>query len=139
MIDKDQVYMYNREEVKVHQEVTGMPDLVIVLQADGYGQWIVARKKDLVKKEDSYEYKRAKERADEIRLITAKAQENFDKLTNKLVDNAIRALASRIKFNVAFGEGGLHSGYAIMLSTELEKMIKKEAPKLLEKKDELFT
>ena len=124
-MNKDQIYMYNRNEVKVYHEIPDMPEYVVVLDADGYGEWIIARKTDLVKKEDSYEFKRAKERAEELRLITAKAQENLDKLTEKLVDKAIISLASRIKFNVAFGSGGSAAPYALMLSQELEKMMKR--------------
>lgn len=137
-MDKDQIYMYNRNEVKVHHEIPDMPEYVVVLDADGYGEWIIARKTDLVKKEDSYEFKRAKERAEELRLITQKAQENLDKLTDKLVNKAIISLASRIKFNVAFGSGGPAAPYALMLSQELEKMIKKDAPKVIAEKEDVF-
>lgn len=137
-MDKDQIYMYNRNEVKVHHDIPDMPEYVIVLDANGYGEWIIARKTDLVKKEDSYEFKRARERADELRLITQKAQENLDRLTEKLVDKAIISLASRIKFNVAFGSGGSAAPYALMLSQELEKMIKKEAPKVIAEKEDVF-
>lgn len=135
---EDQVYMYDREEVKILHKVEGRNDLVVIGQRDGYGDYMVARKSSLVKLEDSYEYKRAKERADEIRLITQKAQENLDRLTEKLVDKAIISLASRIKFNVAFGNGGSAAPYAIVLSQELEKMIKKEAPKVIAEKEDVF-
>ena len=137
-MDKDQIYMYNRDEVKVHHEIPDMPEYVIVLDANGYGEWIIARKTDLVKKEDSYEFKSAKERADELRLITQKAEERLDKLTDKLVDKAIISLASRIKFNVAFGSGGSAAPYALMKSQELEKMIKKDAPKVITEKEDIF-
>ena len=137
-MDKDQIYMYNREEVKILHEVEGDNDLVVVGPRDGYGDYMVAQKSSLVKLEDSYEFKRAKERAEELRLITAKAQENFDKLTDKLVDKAIISLASRIKFNVAFGDGGSAAPYALMLSRELEKMIKKDAPKVIAEKEDVF-
>lgn len=126
-MDKDQIYMYNRNEVKVHHEIPDMPEYVVVLDADGYGEWIIARKTDLVKKEDSYEFKRAKERADELRLITQRAQENLDKLKNKLVDDSIRALQSRVKFNVAFGKGGSSGAYAMILVEQLESLIKEKA------------
>ena len=137
-MDKDQIYMYNRNEVKVHHEIPDMPEYVIVLDANGYGEWIIARKTDLVKKEDSYEFKRAKERADELRLITQRAQENLDRITEKLVDKAIISLASRIKFNVAFGSGGSAAPYALMLSQELEKMIKDKAPEIIKGEKDPF-
>ena len=135
---EDQIYMYNREEVKILHNVEGDNDLVVIGQRDGYGDYMVAKKSSLVKLEDSYEFKRAKERAEELRLITAKAKENLDKLTEKLVDKAIVSLASRIKFNVAFGEGGSAAPYALMLSQELEKMIKKDAPKVIAEKEDVL-
>lgn len=134
-MDKEQVYMYNREEVKYHFDVEGNEDLVVVLDSDGYGEYKIARKTDLVKKEDSYEHKRARERARELEQITENAKKNLKKMSDKLVDEAIKTLSSRIKFNVAFGEGGAHGAYALMLSESLTKLIKEEAPKAIEKKD----
>ena len=133
-----QEYYYNGGYVTIFSEVTDHPDLVIVSDGGDYGELLVVRKDVLKKKEESYQYQQAQKRADELRLITQKAQENLDKLTEKLVDKAIISLASRIKFNVAFGSGGSAAPYALMLSQELEKMIKKEAPKVIAKKEDVF-
>ena len=133
-----QEYYYNGGYVTIFSEVTDHPDLVIVSDGGDYGELLVVRKDVLKKKEESYQYQQAQKRADELRLITQKAQENLDKLTEKLVDKAIISLASRIKFNVAFGSGGSAAPYALMLSQELEKMIKKEAPKVIAEKEDVF-
>lgn len=133
-----QEYYYNGSYVTIFSEVTDHPDLVIVSDGGDYGELLVVRKDVLKKKEESYQYQQAQKRADELRLITQKAQENLDKLTDKLVDKAIISLASRIKFNVAFGSGGSAAPYALMLSQELEKMIKKDAPKVIAEKEDVF-
>lgn len=133
-----QEYYYNGGYVTIFSEVTDHPDLVVVTDGNDYGELLVVRKSSLKKKEDSYYYQQAQKRAEELRLITAKAQENLDKLADKLVDKAIISLASRIKFNVAFGEGGSAAPYALMLSQELEKMIKKDAPKVIAEKEDVF-
>lgn len=126
-----QEYYYNGSYVTIFSEVTDHPDLVIVSDGGDYGELLVVRKDVLKKKEESYQYQQAQKHADELRLITQKAQENLDKLTDKLVDKAITALASRIKFNVAFGDGGSAAPYALMLSQELGKMIKDKAPEVI--------
>ena len=126
-----QEYYYNGSYVTIFSEVTDHPDMVIVSDGGDYGELLVVRKDVLKKKEESYQYQQAQKHADELRLITQKAQENLDKLTDKLVDKAITALASRIKFNVAFGDGGSAAPYALMLSQELGKMIKDKAPEVI--------
>src|SRR5574344_2187267 len=133
-----QEYYYNGSYVTIFSEVTADPDLVVVTDGNDYGELLVVRKNSLKKKEDSYQYQQAQKRADELRLITQKAQENLDRLTEKLVDKAIISLASRIKFNVAFGEGGSAAPYALMLSQELEKMIKDKAPEVIKSKETPF-
>lgn len=133
-----QEYYYNGSYVTIFAEVADHPDMVIVTDGNDYGELNVVRKDQLQKKEESYTFKQAQKRADELRLITQKAQENLDKITEKLVDKAIISLASRIKFNVAFGQGGSAAPYALMLSQELEKMIKKEAPKVIAEKEDVF-
>ncbi len=68
-------------------------------------------------------------------MITAKAQENLDELAEKVVDKALKSLASRIKFNVAFGKSTGGEAYAIILSTELEKMIRESGKKIAGKQE----
>lgn len=134
----EQLYMIDGEEMVIAYSVEGERDLVIMHERNGYGDYIVARRVDLVKKEDSYEYKNAQKRADEIRLITQKAQENLDVVADKVVDKALKELASRIKFNVAFGEGGASGAYALVLSEQLTKMIKEAGEKMKGKSSSEF-
>lgn len=116
-----QEYLYNQEYVTIYKEVD--KDFVIV--QNDYREMKVAIKKELLKKEDSYYFKKAQERADEIRLITAKAEEKLDELADKLVDKAIITLSARMKLNVLFNKDlGNASGWAITVVNELEKLIK---------------
>lgn len=116
-------------------DIVDKPELVAVSENSDYGTITVVKRSELVPKEETWEFTQAKKRADEIRLITAKVQENLDELAERVVDKALKSLASRIKFNVAFGEGGSHSAYAIMLSTELEKLIRESGKKVAGKGD----
>lgn len=126
----NQEYYYNGGYVVIWGEVVDKPDFVIVNDGNDYGELQVTRRKELVKKEDSYQYKQAEKRAEEIRLKTAKAQENLDELSERVVDKALKSLASRIKFNVAFGEGGSSAAYALMPSEQLQKMIRESGDKI---------
>lgn len=139
-MDKEQEYYYDGGYVTIWAEVKDKPDTVIVAEPGGYGDLHVTSRKSLVKKEDSYYFKKAQERADEIRLITAKAQEQLDKLTAKLVDKALIDLASRLKFNVLFGKNvdGATAGWAVTISDELKKMVKEKAPEVIKDKKDIF-
>ncbi len=114
----------------IYADIVDMPDMVAVSENSDYGTITVVRRKELVKKEDTWEFKQAEKRRDEIRMITAKAQENLDELAEKVVDKALKSLASRIKFNVAFGESNGGSAYAITISQELEKLIRESGKKI---------
>ena len=118
------------------EDVPSMPDFAVVREGDGY--ITVARKSDLKPYEESWQWQQKEAAKERLEKVTAKAQANLDKLTEKLVDKAIISLASRIKFNVAFGSGGSAAPYALMLSQELEKMIKKDAPKVITEKEDVF-
>lgn len=130
-----QEYYYNGGYVTIFSEVTADPNLVVVTDGNDYGELSVVRKDQLQKKEESYYYKQAKVRAEELRMMTAKAQEQFDKLKDKLVDDSIRALQSRVKFNVAFGKGGSSGAYAMILVEQLESLIKEKAEDAVKGKD----
>lgn len=130
-MDNQEYYHRSVGHCMIWGDVVDKPDHVIVSENSDYGQLIVVRRKDLQKKEDTWEFKQAQKRADELRLITAKAQEQFDKLSDRLVDDAIRALSSRMKFNIAFGQGGDAAPYALMLSQKLEELIKEKAPEII--------
>ncbi len=133
-----QEYYYSGEYVTIFSEVTDHPDLVVVSNGNDYGELTVVPKKQLTKKEDSYYYKAAIARADELRLMTARAQENLDKIADKVVDKALLALASRLKFNVVFGKGSGNMAWAGLVVEELEKLVKEKAPEIVKDKKDPF-
>ncbi len=107
--------------------------MVIVSENSDYGDIRVVARKDLVKKEDTWEYKQAQKRADELRLMTAKAEENFEKVTERVISAACKALASRIKMNVLFGSNMAGGGWAVTIAEELEKLIKEDGKETIKK------
>lgn len=136
-IEKDQEYIYDNRVftffANIEAENESQDEWVVVQDED----YVIAtvRKKDLVKKEDTYQYKRAQERADEIRLITARAEEKLDELSDKLVDKALKQLSTRMKLNAVFSKDiGNSGGWALTVSNELEKMIKEQAKETIEDK-----
>lgn len=132
----EQEYLYNNEYVTIYRVLPDEDDMVIV--SNDHGELIVASFSSMERKEDSYYFVKAEERKQELEAITKKAKDNLDKLVDKLIDKSIIALSSRIKFNVAFGEGGSAAPYALMLSQELQKMIKEKAPEVIKEKEEAF-
>lgn len=131
----EQEYYHNGKYVTIWGDVVDKPEYVIVTEASSYGELYITRRTNLVKKEESYEFIHAQKRADEIRAITAKAQENLDAVADKVVDKALKELAMRIKLNVAFGEGGGSAAYALIISEQLTKMIKESGEKIKTNKD----
>lgn len=131
MSDK-QEYLYNSEYVTIAYNVEGDDDLIVV--ENDHGSLEVARKSSLTKKEESYYFKRAQERKEELESITRKARENLDKIADRVVDKALIALSSRMKFNAVFGKDmGSTAGWAVMIANELEKMVKEKAKEETEK------
>lgn len=128
-------YYLSGDYVTIWGEVKDKPDMVIVSDGSDYGELIVARRANLIPKEESYRYKKEQERAEELRLITAKAQENFDKLVDDVVDDAIRTLNSRMKFNALFGSDTSSgtAAWAMTVIEALEKIIKDDTKKKLDK------
>lgn len=127
-MDKEQEYYYNGEYVVFYADVVDHPEFAIVQERGGDGEFTVVRKDSLVKKEDSYEWKQQQAKADELRKITAKAQENFDDLVEKLIKKATETLSSRMKFNAIFGnKAGNLAGWAVDIANELEKLVKEKA------------
>lgn len=132
---KVQEYIYHSEYVTIVDKYDHGDEMVIVV--NDQEELLVAQRSLLKRKEDSWGWKRQEERRDEIQLITAKAQENFDKLADKLVDKALSTLATRMKMNVIFGKDLDNAdGWAIMISKELEKLIREDAKAIMEKTDE---
>lgn len=116
-------------------DVVDKPEMVIVSENSDYGTLTVVKRSELQKREDTWEFKQAEKRKAELDKITADAQKNLDKIVDKVIDKALKSLASRIKMNVAFGDGGSSSYAALMISTELEKMIKEKAPEVVKGKE----
>lgn len=129
-----QEYVVDGEYVTIWGEVKDKPELVIVKNGDDYGELKVVNRERLVKKEDSWQWKEAQKRADELRLVTQKAEENFNKITEKVIAAACKSLSTRIKMNVLFGKSSSGNGWAVAIADELEKLIKKEAPEVIKEK-----
>jgi len=130
-----QEYYYNGEYVTIFAEVVDNKDLVIVTNGNDYDELSVARIKDLKKKEDTYQWKKNLERKKELEDLVSKAKADMDKIADKVVDKALIALASRMKFNAVFGKDmGNSVGWAVMISQELEKIIKEKTPEIISKK-----
>lgn len=130
-----QVYVVDGEDMVISHEIKDKNDLVVMEQEDGYGWYKVVYRKDLVKKEDSYQYKNAQKRADELRLITQKAEENYEKIVEKIIKAAVSTLQTRIKMNVLLGKGGGDGSdtWAIIIANELNKIVKDDAKAVIEK------
>lgn len=132
-IDKTKEYYYSGAYVTIVGEIEGQPDLIVVDEGGDYGSMIVARKKELTLKEESYTYKQAQARADELRLFTQKAEEDFEAIVEKVIKVACKALQARIKMNVLFGSASSGNGWAVTVADELEKLIKEDTKKTIEK------
>lgn len=132
-IDKTKEYYWNGGYVTIVGEIEGQPDLIAVDEGGDYGSMMVARKKDLTLKEESYTYKQAQARADELRLITAKAEENFEAIYEKIISASCKALSARIKMNAFFGKSNDADSWAVIIANELEKLIKQDAKDIIKK------
>lgn len=133
-----QVYVVDGEDMVISHEIKDKNDLVVMEQEDGYGWYKVVYRKDLVKKEDSYQYKNAQKRADELRLITQKAEENFESICERVISASCKALQARMKMNILFGNNSSGNSWAVVIADELEKLIKEKAPKIIEDKKDQF-
>ena len=136
-MDDKKEYYWSGSYVTIWGEVKDRPDMVIVTDGNDYGELTVVARKELTPKEESYRYKQEQKRADELRLITQKAQENFDTLVEKIVDKALISLSSRMKFNVLFGDSS-NVSWAVLVSDELKKMVKEKAPEIVKGKEDPF-
>lgn len=137
-MDKKQ-YFYGGDYVTIWGEVADKPDMVIVTQSNDCGDLMVVRKSDLIPKEESYVFKQAQKRAEELRLITARAEERLNEVVEEVIEKAVNSLSYRMKMNAVFGKDiGNVGGWAIQVSNELEKLIKEKAPEVVKKKDDIF-
>lgn len=121
----EQEYLYNSEYVTIYHIIPDLDDAVIV--KNDHGELIVANFSEMELKEDSYYYKQARARKQELEAITKKAEANLNKIADKLVDRALRSLSSRMKFNLVFGKAGEGNNWVMPIVDELEKMIKEKA------------
>lgn len=130
----EQEYYYNSGYVTIWGEVKDKPDMVIVAET-GDGDLSVAKRENLVPKEESYMYKKAQERADELRAITARAEEHFDEVVEKVIDKATSALQMRMKMNAIFSKDiGNNAGFAVAIADELKKLVKEKTPEIVKEK-----
>lgn len=131
-MDKNQEYYHSGGYGTIYGEVKDKPEEVIFAENGDYGELHVVRRSELVKKEDSYSYQQAQKRADELRAITAKAQENFDQLVEKLIKKTTSALSARMKLNILFGKDMSSSaGFGMAIANELEKLVKEDAAEVI--------
>lgn len=132
--DKTKEYYYSGAYVTIVGDVEGKPNLIVVDGGGDYGTLTVVEKNKLIPKEESWTWQQAQKRADDIRLVTAKAEEQFEKITEKVIKAACSSLATRMKMNILFKEGMSGNGWAITVADELNKLVREEAPKII--KDE---
>lgn len=132
-----QEYLYNNEYVTISNDVVGDEDLVVVV--NDREQYIVARRSNLKKKEDSWGWKRELERKKELQLITARAKENLESVVEEVITAATSALQARMKMNVLFGKGmSSDNGWALTIADELGKLVKEKAADVVSKKEDPF-
>lgn len=132
----DVVYCSGGDFFYYIEDVPHNPDFAICRESgDDYGYLTIIRKSDLKPREETWQWQQKEKYAAELQAIVDKSQNKLDKLTDKLVDKAIMALASRMKFNVVFGKGGAGNAWALTIVEELEKLIKEKAPEVIKEKD----
>lgn len=138
MSEIQEYYSSSTGYVTIWGEVKGKPEMVIVSNGSDYGELTVVARSQLEKKEDSWTYKEAERRADELRTITAKAEENFEKVVEKVIKTACSTLSTRMKMNVVFGKDISDGGWAIVIADELNKLVRKEAKDVVKDKADIL-
>lgn len=128
-LQKDVKYYYSGDFYEYVEDVPSMPEFCVVREG-GDGYLTVVRKKDLKPYEESWQYQQKVAEKERLEKVTEKVKANLDELAKQVVDKALKDLASRIKFNVAFGKATGGEAYALILSQELEKMIRKSGEKI---------
>lgn len=132
---KQGVEYYSEGDFYIYiEDVPSMPEFAVVREGGDDGYITVVRKNNLIPKEESWQWQQKQKYADELRLVAAKAEENLDKLKDRLVDKALQALSSRMKFNALFGKGG-NVAWAGLVIEELEKLVKEKADDVIKGKD----
>lgn len=130
-LQKDVRYYYSGDFYEYIEDVPSMPEMCIVREG-GDGYLTVVRKADLKPYEESWQWQQKEAEKERLEKVTEKVKANLDELAKQVVDKALKDLAMRIKLNVAFGKGNGAEAYAIILSKELEKMIRESGKKIAE-------
>jgi hypothetical protein len=131
-LQKDVKYYYSGDFYEYIEDVPSMPEFCVVREGDGY--LTVVRKSELKPYEESWQWQQKELEKERLEKVTDKVKANLDELAKQVVDKALKDLAMRIKLNVAFGKATGGEAYAIILSNELEKMIRESGKKIAEGK-----
>jgi len=123
-------YYYSGDFYEYVEDVPSMPEFCVVREGGEDGYLTVVRKKELIPYEESWQWQQKEKEKQRLETLTDKVKANLDELAKQVVDKALKDLALRIKLNVAFGKATGGEAYAIILSTELEKMIRESAKKI---------
>lgn len=130
----DVVYVSSGDFFYYIEDVPHNPEFAICREGgDDYGYLTVVSKSDLKPREETWQWKEKEKYADELRLLTQKAEENFERVTEKMISAACKALSARIKMNVLFGKSNGADSWAVLIANELEKLIKEDAKDIVKK------
>ena len=134
----DVIYVSSGDFFYYIEDVPHNPEFAICRESgDDYGYLTIVRKSDLKPREETWQWQQKQKYDDELRLLTSKSEENFDKLKDKLVDSALKSLASRLKFNALFGKDSSNMGWVGLVVDELNKLIKEKAEDTIKGKDKV--
>ncbi len=137
MAESNEFY-YEGDYVYIWADVKDKPEFVVVSDGSDYGELRIVRRDKLIKKEDSWTWKQKQKQADDLRLVTAKAEEQFEKVVEKVIKAATSTLATRMKMNILFGKEMAGAGLAMTVVDELNKLVREETPKVIkDEKDDL--
>lgn len=117
------------------EDVPHNTDFAIVREGGDEGYITVVRKSDLKPIEETWQYQQKAKYKAELERVTETAQANLDELAEKVVDKALKSLASRMKMNIVFGKGGAGNAWALTITEELEKLVRESGKKIAKKEE----
>lgn len=120
-MERDTEYYLDGDIVTFWSALKDNKDFVVVSTGDG--DLRTARVSSLQNKEDTYQWQQKEKYKKELEAITADAESNLDQIVDKIVDKALKNLATRIRLNAMFGDAS-NASFALTAVAELEKMIK---------------
>lgn len=127
----DEIYVASGDFYYYIEDVPHNPDFAICRESgDDYGYLTIVRKSDLKLRTETWQYQQNEKYKAELEARLGKVQSNLDELAEQVVDKALKSLASRMRFNIAFGKGGSAGGWALTITDELEKMIRESGKKI---------